>query len=107
MTQRMTAERKKALEVAARELAGLHADWRGAMSHHELRVEAQFKELARRIKPKASGKALAGVPSAKQARDILDLLDKARTKPEKGRAKDLRRVEHALQRALDRLPPQG
>ncbi len=108
MSGRMTPERRKALDAAARELGAMKADWRNVLSHHELRIDAQFKELGRRFK-QAKGKAATGaaLPSAKEAKEILEVLDKARLKPGKGRAKDLRRVEDALQRALDRLPPQG
>lgn len=108
MSGRMTAERGKALDAAARELGAMRTDWRDALSHYELRIDAQFKELNRRFKP-TKGNAVKGaaIPSAKEAQEILEVLGKARLKPGKGRAKDLRRVEEALQRALDRLPPQG
>ncbi len=107
MTKGMTKGRRAAIANAAREVDALRADWKDGLAHYELRVQGQFKELARRMKLRAKGRQPAGLPSAKQAQDILDLLDKARIKPGKGRSKDLRRVEEALERALERLPPQN
>lgn len=103
---RMTAARRKLLRDAAREADALRSDWREGLSHHQLRIEAQFRELASRLKAVPSGRQPKGLPTAKQAKTILEALDRARLKPAKGRAKDLRKVEDTVAAALARLPPQ-
>lgn len=104
MTDRMTPARRKALAEAARECEALRKDWKDAAQQHSLRVEAQFKELQRRLRAKASGRQPKGLPSAKAAEHIRSLVAQVRVKPDKGRAKDLRHVEDAVRRALDHLP---
>jgi hypothetical protein len=101
---RMTPKRREQLERAAREVQALRDAWRGAIEHHQVRVEAQFRELAGRLRPPAKGRAKKGLPSAKLAEKLHETLAKARLKPVKGRAKDLRRVETLVQDALDALP---
>ena len=104
MSDRLTGPRKEALAEAAREAQALRADWREALQHHELRVTAQFQELARRLRVRAKGPPSKGLPSTKDAQHIRSLLASVRVKSGKGRAKDLRHVERALAHALDRLP---
>ncbi|MEA3203402.1 MAG: hypothetical protein QOI63_1077, partial [Thermoplasmata archaeon] len=89
--------------TAARDVLALRDAWRQAMQHHHVRVEAQFRELATRLRPPAKGRA-KGLPSAKLAEKLHGQLARARLKPVKGRAKDLRRVEKMVQDALDSLP---
>jgi hypothetical protein len=101
---RMTAHRREMLEAAHRDVLALRDDWRQAMQHHQVRVEAQFRELASRLKAPAQGKSTKGVPSAKDAKALHEHLAKHRLKPVKGRAKDLRRAEKLVQDALDGLP---
>lgn len=104
MTDRMTPKRRKALADALRESETLRRDWRDAVQQHGLRVSAQFKELQRRLRTRTKGKQPKGLPSAKDAEIIRGLAAQVRVKAEKGRAKDLKRVEDALRRALDKLP---
>ena len=101
---RMTPKRREMLAAAARDAQALRVDWRESVAHHQMRIEAQFHELAARLAVRASGWAAKGLPSAKQAKEIHDRLASARVKPGKGRAKDMRRVEKALQDALRDLP---
>ena len=100
----MTPKRRAALLEALREAEALRQDWRESVQHHELRVEAQFKELLRRVRPRARGRQPKGLPSGKEAEHIRALVAHVRVKTGKGRAKDLRRVEDALRAALDKLP---
>jgi hypothetical protein len=100
----MTPKRKQQLETAARDVLALRDAWKQAMQHHQVRVEAQFRELASRLKPPAKGRAKKGLPSAKLAERLHGQLARAKLKPVKGRAKDLRRVETLVQDALDALP---
>jgi hypothetical protein len=100
---RMTAQRRAHLEAAQRGVVALRDAWRDAMEHHKVRVEAQFRELATRLKVPAKGGG-KGLPSAQQAKDLHDQLAKAHLKPLKGRAKDLRRAERLVQDALATLP---
>lgn len=100
----MTPRRRKLLASAARDAQALHAEWKESVRQHQVRLEAQFKELARRLKVRPSGKQPPGLPTAKQAETLEDMLGKARLKPGKGRAKDLRRVEQLMQDMLARLP---
>lgn len=76
----------------------LEADWQAALRRHEESVHRQFQDLRSALHgPKAAklkGKAVA------ELRDALA----PKLKPGKGRAKDLRRVESALDEALARLP---
>jgi hypothetical protein len=102
----MTPRRRKLLSAATREARALHEEWVQSLAHHQVRVEAQFKELLSRLKARPKGRQPKGLPSMKQAEALHDLLAKARLKPGKGRAKDLRRVEQLVQDALDRLPQQ-
>jgi len=95
--------RARRLTDARRELASLEADWRESLSHYTLRLDAQFKELARRLSV-PDGRATKGTPSAREAAAVHDALAHARVKPGKGRAKDLRRVEAAVAKALGELP---
>ena len=101
---RMTPKRRELLEAARRDALALHHEWRDAMAHHQVRVEAQFRELASRLRPRARGRQPKGLPSAKLAKDLHERLSAAHIKPGKGRAKDLRRVERILQAALRDLP---
>lgn len=100
----MTPGRRKALARALADAEALRKDWTQAVQHHKLRVEAQFKELERRLRAKAAGRQPKGLPSAKQADHIHARLGKASVKADKGRAKDLRHVEDALRDAIDQLP---
>lgn len=104
MTDRMTPKRRKALADALREAETLRRDWRDAVQQHGLRLEAQFKELQRRLRARAKGAQPKGLPSAKDAEHIRGLVAQVRVKADKGRAKDLKRVEDALRRAIDKLP---
>ncbi|MEA3143572.1 MAG: hypothetical protein QOG31_896 [Thermoplasmata archaeon] len=101
---RMTPRRRDQLDAAARDARALREAWRQAMQHHQVRVEAQFRELSTRLKAPAKGRVKKGLPSAKLAEKLHETLAKARLKPVKGRAKDLRRVEKLVQDALDSLP---
>lgn len=104
MSDRLTAKRRAALRDAVAEADALRKDWKDAMQHHQLRVEAQFSELRRRLRAKPKGKQAKGLPSANDAGNIRTLVARVRIKTGKGRAKDLRRVEDALRQALDKLP---
>jgi hypothetical protein len=104
MSKAVTGPRRKALEAAVREAQALRADWREAVQHHELRVAAQFQELARRMRIRPKGPQAKGLPSAKDAEHIRALLAGVRVKPGKGRAKDLKHIERALAAAIERLP---
>lgn len=99
----LSPRRREMLEAAHRDALALRDAWRKAMQHHQVRVEAQFSELAARLHPPAKG-SRKGLPSAKEAKALHAHLAKARLKPVKGRAKDLRRVERIVQDALDGLP---
>jgi hypothetical protein len=100
---RLSARRRELLDAAHRDVLALREAWRQAMTHHQVRVEAQFKELAGRLKVPSKG-VRKGLPSAKQAKELHEHLAKARLKPGKGRGKDLRRAEKLVQDALDSLP---
>jgi len=79
----------------------LEADWRAAVERHQQVIQKQFHELraALHVKP---GKAKAAiVKDADKFRKALD----AKLKPKRGRAKDLKRVELALGKALSHLNP--
>lgn len=104
MTHRLTPKRKAALLTAQTEADALRKDWKDAVQQHQLRVDAQFAELRRRLRVHAGGRQPKGLPSAKEAEHIRALVASVRVKPGKGRAKDLRRVEDALRQAIDRLP---
>jgi hypothetical protein len=104
MTDRMTPKRRATLQDAAREADALRKDWKEALQHHQLRVDAQFAELRRRLRAKPKGRQPKGLPSAKDAEHIRALVAHVRIKTGKGRAKDLRHVEDALRQALDKLP---
>lgn len=104
MTDRMTPKRRKALVSALRETEALRKDWKDATQHHVLRIEAQFKELQRRLRTRPKGKQPKGLPSARDAEHIRSLAAQVRVKADKGRAKDLKHVEDALRRILDKLP---
>ena len=104
MNDRLAPKRRIALRDAAAEAEALRKDWRDALQHHTMRVDAQFNELRRRLRAKVTGKQAKGLPSAKEAEHIRALVARVRVKTDKGRAKDLRRVEEALREAIDRLP---
>lgn len=104
MTDRMTPKRRAALRDALVEADALRKDWKDTLQHHQLRVDAQFTELRRRLKARPKGKQPKGLPAAKDAENIRALVAHVHIKTDKGRAKDLRRVEDALRSALDRLP---
>lgn len=125
MNRKPDKQTRAAIASAIRELDALHREWEEGLSHYHLRLKGQFKELRRRLEPNAAAKRAKGpniapaarrqkhapppvlpdLPSGKEAREILEDLDKARLKPAKGRSKDLRRVEDALDRAIGRLRP--
>ncbi len=100
---RLSAARRRQLAALQRDLRALHDDWKAALSQHEVRTEAQFKALARRLEP-ATEAAVEQAPSPKQAERMVAALDGVRIKPKKGRGKDLRLVEHTLGRVLRSLP---
>lgn len=104
MSDRMTPKRRTALRDALVETDALRQDWKEAVQHHQLRVEAQFEELRRRLRTKPRGRQPKGLPSAKDAEHIRSVVAGVRVKSGKGRAKDLRQVEEALRAAIDRLP---
>lgn len=76
----------------------LEADWQATLRKHEQSVHRQFQDLRSALHgrkgAKLKGKAVA------ELRDALA----PKLKPGKGRAKDLRRVESALDEALARIP---
>jgi hypothetical protein len=104
VTDRLTPKRRQSLRDALREADALRKDWKESVQHHLLRIDAQFEELHRRLRPPAKGRRPQGLPSAKDAEHIRALVARVRVKADKGRAKDLRHVEEALRQALDRLP---
>lgn len=104
MTERLTPKRKAALRDALAEAEALRKDWMDTVQHHQLRVDAQFSELRRRLRVKAKGRQPKGLPSANDAEHIRALVARVRIKAGKGRAKDLRRVEEAMRQAIDKLP---
>jgi hypothetical protein len=104
MSDRITPKRRAVLREALRESDTLRKDWKDSVQHHLLRVDAQFKELQRRLRSPPKGRQPKGLPSAKQAEEIRALIARVRVKADKGRAKDLRHVEEALRQALDKLP---
>jgi hypothetical protein len=104
MTDRLTPKRRRVLAEALQGSEALRRDWRDATQHHALRIEAQFKELQKRLRAPSKGRQTKGLPSARDAEHIRTLMARVRIKADKGRAKDLRHVEEALRQALDRLP---
>ena len=90
------AHRKRpGLEDLDRVARRLEADWQLALRKHEGAVHERFldlRDLVHRGKP-VRGKTAAALRKALEPR----------LKPKKGRAKDLRRVESALDDALARL----
>lgn len=87
--------RKPAGQDPIRLLAGLRASWQDTLAAHRVRGEGRFREAERKLR---SGRRI-------KARDLervrADL--KVHLKPRKGRAKDLRRVEAALDAVLGRV----
>ena len=104
MTGRMTPKRRALLADALQEVQALRAEWQSSIEHHRLRLEARFKELERRLRTRPKGRQPVGLPSAKDAEALHELLVNVRVKAKKGRARDLRRVEDAVHEALDLLP---
>lgn len=104
MTDRLTPRRREALLEALNEANGLRQEWKGAAQHHILRIEGQFKELQRRLRVKSKGRQSKGLPSAKDAELIRAMVARVHIKADKGRAKDLRKVEETLRLLLDKLP---
>lgn len=105
MTKELRKQRRAAYAAALRDLEALQREWKESLAHYDLRVTGQFKELRRRLTPKPRGPQPPGLPSAKAVKAIHEELGRARIKPAKGRSKDLRRVDEALDRAIGRLPP--
>lgn len=77
--------------------AGLHESWRESLEAYRLRVEAQFRELKHAVQ----GKKPLGAKATASAKSAL----KTNVKPRKGRAKDLKRVEEAVAKALGHVAP--
>ena len=73
----------------------LEADWQKALRKHEAAVHRQFRDLRAAFH---KGKPLTEHDVVRLRRSL-----EPRLKPKKGRAKDLRRVEHALGDALASL----
>lgn len=87
--------REITVRATARQVTLLRTTWERTLEAHRLRVTAQLNALEK-------GVAAAKGPGIKELAKIgaatrLDI------KPRKGRAKDLRHVEQALDRALERL----
>lgn len=95
--------RRRAADELARDLLALHAEWRGALGSHRLRIDGQFQEALAILRSPARRGAVP-LPKTKDAPALRNVIRGARLKPKKGRAKDLRRVEEALAELLERLP---
>jgi len=85
----------KGLDELDRVARRLEADWQTALRKHEAAVHRQFHDLRAAVRRR---KALA----PKTTGELRKALE-PKLKPRKGRAKDLRRVESALDAALARL----
>ena len=99
----LPAGRRRQLAAVHRDLRAVHDDWKAAMAQHNVRIEGQFKALARRLEP-GPGTDPADIPTPKHIERIAAALEGVRLKPKKGRGKDLRHVERVLQRVLKVLP---
>jgi hypothetical protein len=76
------------------ELDALHAAWHDALAAHRLKGEARFLEVRRAIRGEKG--AAFKVGSGKEAKRLAAALKRLKLKPKKGRARDLRKVDHLL-----------
>ncbi len=95
----VTKEKREALEIE-RMARRLEADWRAAVERHQQVVRKQFHELRTALHVRPGRKVPSYLKNVGKFRRDLD----AKMKPKRGRAKDLKRVELALEKALARLP---
>jgi hypothetical protein len=93
-------ERKELREAMLRDLHGLQADWQRIAQRAGLKIRARLREAQFRL----GDPSPRGRPGLRDMRAALALLSSVRIKPDKGRAKDLLRIEMALEEVLRTLP---
>lgn len=82
---------KRALaEALAREIAGLRKTLRETLEHYTARVDGELAAILTRLEGDGSPPL---VPPARVSRGMLERVGDVRLKPEKGRGKDLVRLQ--------------
>ena len=89
-------ERNERVEELLQELQGLQASWKDILERYTLNIRSRFAEVATAV----AGPATEGethVPLSKKRLDFMLLeVRTVKLKPDKGRGKDLARIEKAL-----------
>lgn len=80
------------MKSVVEELDALRADFRAAMETYAARIEGEIAQIQSVVDGQVSKKK---IPAAKlrDLRDMLTMLHKFSIKPEKGRRKDLKRID--------------
>ncbi len=89
-------ERNERVVELLQELQGMQSSWKSILERYTLNVRSKFGDIATAIAgPAAEGETKA--PLSKKQLDLMLLaIQRLKLKPEKGRGKDLARIEKVL-----------
>jgi hypothetical protein len=84
-------EETSPMKAVSEALDGLQSDFRNALEVYATRIDGEIDAIRRAIE--ANQKTPASAAKLRDLRDMLTLLRKFQIKPEKGRRKDLKKID--------------
>lgn len=102
---RITKKEKLAKELS-REIRSLRTDFQQAMEKLSLRTEGRMARLAELFDGTAPHEEGPRIPPAKVSESLLQLLRRFKTKPQKGRLKDILTYCRLVKHVESMLPPE-
>ncbi|MBP7868344.1 MAG: hypothetical protein KA419_20645 [Acidobacteria bacterium] len=104
--QDRTTKKEKLAKELSREIRSLRTDFQQAMEKLSLRTEGRMARLAEVFDGSAPHEEGRRVPPAKVSESLLQLLRRFKTKPQKGRLKDILTYCRLVKHVESMLPPE-
>lgn len=95
------------MKSALEEVSALRRAFRATLKQFGARVESDLDHLEAAVQKVAGKKGELSVEQAHSARDLVTLVRTLKVKPEKGRRRDLKRIEEVLEDSLDLVQKWG
>ncbi|MDD5349347.1 MAG: hypothetical protein PHQ12_03965 [Chthoniobacteraceae bacterium] len=89
------------MKSALEEVTALRRVFRATLKHFSAGVESDLDRLDAAVHAAAEKKTALPADRARDARDLVTLIRTLDVKPEKGRRRDLKKIEGALEDLLD------
>ncbi|MEI8233159.1 MAG: hypothetical protein WCH57_00570 [Verrucomicrobiota bacterium] len=89
------------MKSALEEVTALRRVFRATLKQFGARVESDLDRLDAAVQKAAGKKGALSAEQAHEARDLVTLVRTLEVKPEKGRRRDLKKIEGVLEDSLD------